>query len=337
MNLRFRRQHPIGPYIADFYCPAARLVIEVGGRTHRTPEAVEHDRRRDSWMRSQGIEVLRVTNDDIVQAVDAAAKRVVTAAAARAAQTGASGVPPPRLATDPLPKGGGVNRPIFSVLVPNEKGFDRALAVHRAGPPLKIAAFTAASETFSRKNINATIAESIDRFRAFVPRARAEGMPVRLYVSCAIACPFEGAIAPATVRGIVERLLELAPDDAARAALEIDLADTIGVAHPNDIHDLLREFDEPMRRAQITLHLHDTFARAASCVRAALDAGVRSFDASAGGLGGCPFAGTPTRRAPGNIATEILVDAVHSAGFRTNVDPDRLREASAFARSLASR
>lgn len=231
----------------------------------------------------------------------------------------------------------GSGGPVISVLVPNEKGFERALAIHRGGRPLKIAAFTAASETFSKKNTNATIAESIERFRLFILRAVAEGMAVRLYVSCAVACPFEGPIAPAAVRRVVDRLLDLLDDDAARAALDIDLSDTIGVAHPHEIAALLRAFDQRLIDNQITLHLHDTFGRATACVRAALDAGVRSFDGSAGGLGGCPFAGTPQRRAPGNISTELLVSAVEQAGFRTNIDPARLRLAAEFARSLVAR
>jgi hydroxymethylglutaryl-CoA lyase len=156
--------------------------------------------------------------------------------------------------------------------------------------PLKIAVFTAASETFSKKNTNATIAETIERFRAFIPRAVAEKMQIRAYVSCAIACPFEGPIKPAAVRSVVDQLFTLFDTDESRAALDIDLGDTIGVAHPHEIEALLGEFDEDLRENQVTLHLHDTFARAASCVKAALDLGVRSFDGSVAGLGGCPYA-----------------------------------------------
>ncbi|MBL8746797.1 MAG: hydroxymethylglutaryl-CoA lyase [Phycisphaerae bacterium] len=235
-----------------------------------------------------------------------------------------------------LPRGGG-GRPIFSVLVPNEKGFDRALAIHRAGRPLKIAVFTAASETFSRKNTNASIAESIERFRAFIPRAVHEKMPIRAYVSCAVACPFEGPIAPSAVRRVTDSLLELFDSDDARAALDIDLGDTIGVAHPKQIEALLSEFEEDLRDNQLTLHLHDTFGRAASCVRTALDLGVRSYDGSIAGLGGCPYAGTTERRAPGNIATETLVRTIHAAGFSTRVNLDRLAEAASFASTLVGR
>lgn len=228
--------------------------------------------------------------------------------------------------------GGGL--PELSVLVPNDKGFEKALAVHEGGLPLKIAVFTAASETFNQKNTNATIAQSIERFRAFLPRAFAEGMSIRMYISCAIACPFEGPIAPAAVRRVAEMLLALAPDDAARATLDIDLGDTIGVAHPAEIEALLREFDPAMRERQVTVHLHDTFGRAGECVKAALAMGIRSFDGSAGGLGGCPYASTPERRAPGNIGTELLVEVVETAGFETGVDREGLREASGFARRI---
>lgn len=223
--------------------------------------------------------------------------------------------------------------PVFSVLVPNEKGFERALSARERGLDLKISVFTAASETFNQKNTNATIAQSIERFRAFVPRALEMGLSLRAYVSCAVACPFEGRIEPSRVRAVADQLLALAPDDASRAAIEIDLGDTIGVATPQDIDALLRAF-EPAQRQALTLHLHDTFGRATLCVRNALNMGVASFDGSAGGLGGCPYAGTPERRAPGNIDTLALVGAVHAAGFATGVDLDLLAEAGAFAASL---
>jgi hydroxymethylglutaryl-CoA lyase len=238
--------------------------------------------------------------------------------------------------------GGLAGLPVFSVLVPNDKGFERALAVHRGAAgrspmPLKIAAFTAASETFCRKNINASIAESIERFRAFIPAALDEGMAIRLYVSCAIACPFEGPIAPAAVRKVVDMLLFLARTDAERARLEIDLGDTIGVATTEQTEELLREFEPGLRERQITLHLHDTFGRAASCVRAALGLGIRSFDGSVAGLGGCPYASTPERRAPGNISTETLVRTIRAAGFDCGVDEAALAEAGNAAREAVAR
>ncbi len=231
---------------------------------------------------------------------------------------------------------GVVAPPVFSVLVPNDQGFERALAFHEAGLPLKIALFTAASETFSKKNTNATIAETIERFRPIVPRALAAGMDVRMYISCAIACPFEGPIKPSAVHDVMDQLLELAEGDDWEL-LEFDVADTIGVATPEQIESLLQEFDEQVREQQMSLHLHDTFGRAAACVETALDMGIASFDGSAGGLGGCPHAGTPEKRAPGNISTDLLVRTVQDAGYETGVDLELLAEASRFAREIVDR
>ena len=223
----------------------------------------------------------------------------------------------------------------LSVLVPNAKGFERALTVHRAGLPLKIAVFTAASETFAHKNTNATIDETIDRFAQFLPVAFDEAMPVRFYISCAVACPFEGEIAPGAVRAVADKLLALAPLAAiADGRVEIDLGDTIGAARPADIAALLARFTPTEIDQLLVLHLHDTFGRAADAAEAALDLGVRSFDASAGGLGGCPYAGTPEKPAPGNIATATLLDTIDRMGMETNVDRPALDEASALARSI---
>lgn len=227
-------------------------------------------------------------------------------------------------------------RPVISALVPNERGFERALVFHErlreVGYPggLKIAVFTAASETFSKKNTNASIAETIERFGAFLPRAIQAGMAVRLYISCVVACPFEGPIAPGAVRAVADDLLALAPKG------ELDLGDTIGAATVRDLDALLDAFTDAERGA-MTLHLHDTFGRASACVARALERGVRSFDGAAGGLGGCPYAGTPERRAPGNIATETLVHAIREAGYRTRVDEHALAKAGALARALTAR
>ena len=227
--------------------------------------------------------------------------------------------------------------PALSVLVPNEQGFARALGFHSAEFPLKIAVFTAASETFNKKNTNATIAESIARYRAFVPRASDAGMKVRLYVSCAIACPYEGKIEPAQVRRVCDELVGVLPSGALeRGVAELDLGDTIGAGAPEDIISLLSIFDEG-ERASLVLHLHDTHGRAADCVRAGLDSGVRSFDGSVAGLGGCPFAGTKEKPAPGNISTWLLTRTIHEAGYVTGVDLDALARAAEFARRIVGR
>ncbi|MGP1310475.1 MAG: hydroxymethylglutaryl-CoA lyase [Phycisphaerales bacterium] len=225
--------------------------------------------------------------------------------------------------------------PTLSALVPNERGFDAACAVNeRSGKPLigKVSVFTAASETFSKKNTNASIDETIERFAAFVPRAFERGFQIRMYVSCAVACPFEGPIAPDAVRAVVGKLRAIVPSG--RDA-EIDLGDTIGVATTDDIRALLGEFDAS-ERAAMTLHLHDTFGRAGACVREAIGLGVRSFDGSVAGLGGCPYAGTPEKPAPGNISTETLVRAARDAGLECAVDDDALAAAAGVAREIVA-
>lgn len=229
------------------------------------------------------------------------------------------------------------DRPMLSALVPNEKGLDGALAVNAAYPGLigKVSVFTAASESFASRNINATIEESIERFVPVVRRAHAAGLLVRGYVSCAIACPFEGAIVPDKVIEVSRKLLDIGVD-------EIDLGDTIGAGTPGSVRALLDAYAASFGPGAIaperfTLHLHDTFGTAAACVRAALAAGVRSFDGSAGGLGGCPYASTPNARAPGNVATGVVVREVRAAGLECGVRADRLAAADACALALTAR
>lgn len=228
---------------------------------------------------------------------------------------------------------------VLSALVPNEKGLDAALEVnHQAGTRLidKVSVFTAASETFSGRNTNATIAETIERFRPVISRARTEGLLVRGYVSCVIACPFEGPIDPVAVADVGSRLLDL-------GAHELDLGDTIGAADRASIARLLdtitaRLGDRLRPRSptsvDLGLHLHDTFGRAGACVLEAYDRGVRWFDSSIAGLGGCPYASTPTRRAPGNIDTELLVQTLASRGAAPTLNADRLAAARDLARSI---
>ncbi|MCC6284264.1 MAG: hydroxymethylglutaryl-CoA lyase [Phycisphaerales bacterium] len=227
----------------------------------------------------------------------------------------------------------GPDWPVLSALVPNEQGLDAALAVNdRAGARLigKVSVFTAASETFSRRNTNATIAETLARFRPVIARARRAGLEVRGYVSCAVACPFEGRMEPRRVAQVGQALSDL-------GATEIDLGDTIGAAEPGDITLLLAAVGDIMGRnglGTITLHLHDTFGRAGECVREALGLGVTSFDASSGGLGGCPFASTPGRRAPGNIDMLRLFDIVTESGFSCGATRPALAEAARVATEI---
>ena len=204
---------------------------------------------------------------------------------------------------------------LFSVLVPNEKGLERALACGAR----KVSVFTAASEGFALKNINATIAESIERFRPVVAGAHAAGATVRGYVSCVIACPYDGPVAPEAVRETCARLVEIGVD-------ELDLGDTIGVAHPDEVERMLRACAEVRPIEEIVLHLHETSGRAVACAERALALGVRRFDGSTGGIGGCPYA--PGAR--GNIATEALVELCESRGYRTSLDRAALAEAARF-------
>lgn len=231
------------------------------------------------------------------------------------------------------------HKTMFSALVPNERGMEAAELVARTPTLLeKVAVFTAASETFARKNINATIAESLARFKPIVERAKHTGsvpVLVRGYVSCAIACPFEGPIAPSAVLDVASRLIDIGVD-------EVDLGDTIGAGTPTTVRALLEAVHSGLGRHwwtsdTMTLHLHDTFGRAADCVKVALDLGVRSFDGSVAGLGGCPYASTPGNRAPGNISTEALVRTVHAAGYETGVNLDRLAAAADYAREIVAR
>jgi hydroxymethylglutaryl-CoA lyase len=221
--------------------------------------------------------------------------------------------------------------------LPNEKGIEALRALGDHGPT-SIAVFTAASETFSRRNTNASIAETFARFVPIVDYAQVTGLHLRGYISCVIACPFEGLVSPDRVIDIAEKLIEL-------GITEIDLGDTIGAAMPSTIRALLDaarkrfgEFPSPFAGSSwdLTLHLHDTFGRAADCVKAALDLGVRSFDGSVAGLGGCPYASTPGKRAPGNISTQTLVRTIHDAGYTTNVDMDKLEEAGRFAMKIVT-
>lgn len=230
-------------------------------------------------------------------------------------------------------------RTLLSALVPNERGMEQAEEVAKTPALLdKVSVFTAASESFSKKNTNATIAETMERFKPVISRAKhASGGPmlVRGYISCVVACPFEGPIAPGKVAAVAAELVHLGVD-------EIDLGDTIGAGTPESIVAVLEAVKRTIGTSwwvadKMTLHLHDTFGRAAACVEASLAHGVRSFDGSVAGLGGCPYASTPGKRAPGNIATETLVETIERAGYTTSVNRERLAKAAAFAREVVTK
>jgi hydroxymethylglutaryl-CoA lyase len=210
----------------------------------------------------------------------------------------------------------------YPVLVPNVRGLERALA---AGADA-IAVFTAASEAFTRANINMTVAESLHAFAPVLERARAGGMWTRGYVSTAFGCPYQGAVEPAAVADVAAALFELGCD-------EVSIGDTIGVGRPEQVPAVVGAVTERVPVGRIALHLHDTGGLALENVAAGLEAGVRTFDSSAGGLGGCPFA----PGAPGNLATESLVAMLHDGGYETAVDLDAVRSAGAWMRELVGR
>jgi len=207
----------------------------------------------------------------------------------------------------------------YPVLVPNERGMDRA----EAAGVREIAVFTAASETFNLRNVNASIEESFARFAPVIARAKKGGMRVRGYVSCAFGCPYEGAVRPEAVAEVSARL-------AAAGCDEVSLGDTIGVGVPTQVPDVVgRAVEAGVPVERLALHLHDTRGTALANVAEGLRAGVRIFDASAGGLGGCPYA----PGASGNVATEDLLYLLHGMGWETGVS---LPGVVAASRALAS-
>ncbi len=205
------------------------------------------------------------------------------------------------------------------VLVPNRQGFERA----REAGCREIAVFTAASESFNKKNINASIDESFDRFREFVPEARREGFWVRGYVSTCFGCPYEGRVEPAKVVEVAWRLVETGCD-------EVSIGDTIGVAVPSQVTDVMGRLKEAVPSSALAVHFHDTRGTALANVLAALQTGISIVDSSAGGLGGCPYA----PGASGNLATEDLLYMLHGMGIETGVD---LEKVAAASRAIAPR
>ncbi|TWB39675.1 hydroxymethylglutaryl-CoA lyase [Nitrospirillum pindoramense] len=197
----------------------------------------------------------------------------------------------------------------YPVLVPNERGLTQALA---AGVT-EIAVFAAASEAFSQRNINCSIAESLDRFAPVARLARDNGIAVRGYVSCVLGCPYEGEIDPAKVAEVSARLVEL-------GCAEISLGDTIGVGTPGKAAALVRRVAEEVPVAQLAAHFHDTYGQALANLLACLDEGIRVIDSSVAGLGGCPYA----KGATGNVATEDVVYMLEGQGLSTGVDLDAL-------------
>jgi hydroxymethylglutaryl-CoA lyase len=210
----------------------------------------------------------------------------------------------------------------YPVLVPNKKGFDRALGARVDA----IALFTSATEAFAGANVGTSIDGTFDRFRPVVADARLHGVWIRGYISVAFGCPYSGSVDIRTVIFVAERLLDLGCD-------EVCLADTIGTATRDSVRDTLQAARRSIPIDRLALHFHDTSGSALANVEIALELGVRTFDAAAGGLGGCPFA----PGAPGNLGTEQLLARLKSLGLRTGVEPDAVAVALDVVRPYVPR
>jgi hydroxymethylglutaryl-CoA lyase len=206
----------------------------------------------------------------------------------------------------------------YTALVPNLAGLDRAIAARVA----EVGIFAAATETFSRKNINQSIEESLAGYKQVCDRALAAGLRVRGYLSTAFGCPYEGAVAPSRVAEMTARVADL-------GVFEVAVSDTIGIAHPGQVSAVLEAVLARVPADRVALHFHDTRGTALANVLAALPFGIRTFDASAGGLGGCPYA----PGAAGNLATDDLIYMLDGLGIETGVSLRGVTEASAFIAS----
>jgi hydroxymethylglutaryl-CoA lyase len=204
---------------------------------------------------------------------------------------------------------------VYSVLVPNVKGFEGALAA-RAG---EVVVFGAASEAFSQKNINCSIAESIERFRPVVAAAREAGMHIRGAISCALGCPYQGEVAPEAVGYVAKLMRDI-------GVQHVGVADTIGVGTPAAVQRAMAAALAVYPVADVSGHFHDTYGQALANVYACLELGFATFDTSVTGLGGCPYA----KGATGNVATEDVVYMLHGLGIETGIDLAKLREAGRF-------
>lgn len=209
----------------------------------------------------------------------------------------------------------------YAALTPNMKGYEGA----RAARADEIAVFASASEGFSRANLNCSVADSLARFEPILEAARADGVPVRGYISCVTDCPFDGPVAPGAVAALAARLLAL-------GCYEVSLGDTIGRATPETLARMLAAVVQEVPAARLAGHYHDTGGRACDNIEASLGFGLRVFDAAVGGLGGCPYA----PGAQGNVATEAAMARLAALGYETGLDRAVIEEAAALARQMRS-
>jgi hydroxymethylglutaryl-CoA lyase len=223
----------------------------------------------------------------------------------------------PQMATSSEVMQGIQRRPgtIYSALVPNMKGFDAALAAKMD----EVVIFGAASETFSQKNINCSIAESIERFRDVAQAAKQHGMRLRGSVSCALGCPYQGEVTPEAAADVVRRMRDLGCD-------EIDIADTIGVGTAGQVKRVFERAAKEFPLERLAGHFHDTYGQALANIYAALEVGVVIYHSSVAGLGGCPYA----KGATGNVATEDVLYLMHGLGISTGVSLDAVVDAGQF-------
>ncbi|HET8694863.1 MAG TPA: hydroxymethylglutaryl-CoA lyase [Aquabacterium sp.] len=210
----------------------------------------------------------------------------------------------------------------YSVLTPNMKGFEGALEAKAD----EVVIFAAASEAFSQRNINCSIAESIERFRPVVEAAHANQMKVRAAVSCALGCPYQGEVSVDAVSDVVRRLLDIGTD-------HIGIADTIGVGTAGRVKQVMESAMKLVPLAELSGHFHDTYGQALTNIYACLELGIHTFDASVAGLGGCPYA----KGATGNVATEDVVYLLHGLGIQTGIDLDKLVDAGAYISQVLGR
>ncbi|MDV7338532.1 hydroxymethylglutaryl-CoA lyase [Terasakiella sp. A23] len=210
----------------------------------------------------------------------------------------------------------------YPVLTPNMKGFEGALAVGAE----EVAIFGAASESFSQKNINCSIDESLERFKPVVEAAKKENIRVRGYVSCVVGCPYEGEIAADKVAEVSAKLYDM-------GCYEISLGDTVGVGTPGKVQDMLRAVSQQVPMEHLAAHFHDTYGQALANIYAALEMGVATVDSSVAGLGGCPYA----KGASGNVATEDVVYMLNGLGIESGVDLEKLCEAGRFISEVINR
>jgi hydroxymethylglutaryl-CoA lyase len=204
----------------------------------------------------------------------------------------------------------------YAALTPNKRGFDQAIEA-RAN---EVAIFAAASESFSQKNINCSIEESLQRFEEIMTAAKAQNIPVRGYVSCILGCPYEGAITPDNAESHFTKVKQVTQKLLALGCYEVSLGDTIGTGTPKFTEQLLRTLLEDIPRQQLAVHFHDTYGQALSNILVALQQGITTIDASIAGLGGCPYA----KGASGNVATEDVLYMLEGMNIKSGIDLDSL-------------